>query len=176
VRRPDLEPDCSRCAALCCVATSFAASEDFAIDKAAGERCVHLGRDHRCTIHAELSSRGFPGCVAYECHGAGPRVTRDFAAEGGERNQAFMVLRVVHELLWYLTEAVKLCPASELELHAALTNQVAELDAIDIQPGAAVRSVDLDQQNKVSRALLLRVGEALGGPNARRKIRSLTVL
>ncbi|MCY1016082.1 hypothetical protein [Pyxidicoccus sp. MSG2] len=34
--RPDLVPDCSACTALCCVATSFERSEDFAFDKPVG--------------------------------------------------------------------------------------------------------------------------------------------
>ena len=48
-----LEADCSRCAALCCVVPAFARSSDFAVDKPAGTPCVHLAADHRCGIHAE---------------------------------------------------------------------------------------------------------------------------
>ncbi|HZC25622.1 MAG TPA: GAF domain-containing SpoIIE family protein phosphatase, partial [Actinopolymorphaceae bacterium] len=44
----DLRADCSRCAGLCCVAPSFSASADFAIDKAAGRACPHLRTDFRC--------------------------------------------------------------------------------------------------------------------------------
>ena len=72
MRRADLVPDCGRCAALCCIATSFEASEDFAFDKAAGTGCRYLTRDCRCAIHDQLAERGFRGCAAYECFGAGP--------------------------------------------------------------------------------------------------------
>ncbi|MDR3081083.1 MAG: pentapeptide repeat-containing protein, partial [Streptomyces sp.] len=40
--RSDLRADCSSCFALCCVALPFAASADFAIDKAAGTPCPNL--------------------------------------------------------------------------------------------------------------------------------------
>jgi hypothetical protein len=38
-----LTADCSRCAGLCCVATAFTASSDFAIDKPGG-RLLRLRR------------------------------------------------------------------------------------------------------------------------------------
>jgi hypothetical protein len=98
MRRPDLISDCARCAALCCVAPSFDASDDFAIDKPAGIACGYVTRDCRCAIHDELAARGFAGCTLYDCYGAGPRVTRAFS-DGDARNEAFLLVRVVHELL-----------------------------------------------------------------------------
>ena len=71
-----LEADCSRCAALCCVVPAFSRSSDFAIDKPAGTPCPHLAADDRCGIHAELRGRGFAGCTAYDCFGAGQQVTQ----------------------------------------------------------------------------------------------------
>src|SRR5215471_13450734 len=104
MRRSDLVPDCGSCAAICCVATSFEASEDFAFDKPAGARCRHLTVECRCAIHDGLVKRGLSGCAVYDCYGAGQRVTRALAsAPEAERNEAFLMLRVVHELLWLLT-------------------------------------------------------------------------
>lgn len=179
MRRQDLVPDCTSCAALCCVAPSFEASADFAIDKLAGARCAHLKKDERCGIHTELAARGFSGCVAYECHGAGQRVTRAFAADGGEvarrnRDDAFMKLRIVHELLWYATEAAKICPASRPELADDLTQQIAVLDAIDVASTVRTSETDLERERAAVRTLLRRVGEALGGRPAHG--RSLVVL
>jgi uncharacterized protein YjbI with pentapeptide repeats len=112
-----LRADCGRCAGLCCVATAFSASADFAIDKAAGRPCPHLGTDFRCGIHASLRDRGFRGCAAYDCFGAGQRVSSELFAGADWRADpdtastmfaAFAVMRQLHELLWYLAEALQI--------------------------------------------------------------------
>ena len=72
-----LAADCSRCVGLCCVAPAFAASVDFAVDKPAGDPCPNLEADNRCGIHARLRESGFPGCVVFDCFGAGQRVTQE---------------------------------------------------------------------------------------------------
>jgi hypothetical protein len=92
---------------LCCVATAFDAGEDFAFSKRAGEKCRHLC-GARCGIHAQLATRGMRRCAAFDCYGAGQRATREVPEE--QRHAAFFVLRELHELLWLLTEAAKLCP------------------------------------------------------------------
>ncbi|WP_245900120.1 pentapeptide repeat-containing protein [Geodermatophilus normandii] len=122
-RRRDLTADCSSCAGLCCVLPAFAASADFAIDKPAGRACVHLTGDARCGIHADLRQRGFPGCTVFDCFGAGQRLVAVAAVERPAADPgvaaAFPVLRQLHELLWYLTEA------TALPLPAALRGEVA---------------------------------------------------
>jgi hypothetical protein len=156
---------------LCCVATSFDASEDFAIDKPAGVACPHLTPDRRCGIHDRLVLRGFRGCAVYGCHGAGQRVTRAFAGRPGagrERDEAFMVLRVVHELLWLLTEAAKLCPPS----HAAVLVEIArEVDALDrLAESPPIPDAGLEAHREAAHAILRRVGDALGGrPSSRER-------
>jgi hypothetical protein len=176
MRRPDLLPDCGRCAAICCVATTFDASEDFALDKPAGVACENL-TGCRCAIHDELVGRGFRGCAAYDCYGAGPRITRAFADAPGtarRRDAAFLVLRSLHELLWLLTEAAKLCPPSHGELGAELVAQIDAIDAIASGPMQSLPAADLPRHDRASRALLRRVGTALGG--RRRATRSLGVV
>jgi hypothetical protein len=177
MRRPDLLSDCASCAAVCCIATAFEASEDFAFDKRAGVGCRHLTPDCRCAIHTDRVERGFSGCVVYECYGAGQRVTRMFAGTcgaQGRRDEAFMILRVVHEWLWLLTEAAKLCPPSHADISTQLVREIEALDAIAAGPLAALFEWDLRPHQAASRALLLRVGEALGG--RRRASRSLVVI
>jgi hypothetical protein len=162
MRRPDLVPDCGRCAALCCVATSFDASEDFAFDKAAGVGCSYLTRDCRCAIHDELVERGLRGCAIYDCFGAGPRATRAFAGVADcerERSEAFRVLRVVHELLWLLTQAARLC--DDAGVAAKLAREIDALDAIAALPPADLLDVDLRGPARSARAALRRVGDAL---------------
>ncbi|WP_436497830.1 pentapeptide repeat-containing protein [Actinokineospora sp. HUAS TT18] len=134
-----LRADCSRCAALCCVGLAFAKSADFALDKPAGRPCVNLLADHRCGIHTRLRDSGFQGCTVYECFGAGQQVVqvtfggrtwRD-PAIAQRQFDAFGVLRVLHELLWYLTDARTFAPtlAAELDRAYAETTRLAASDA-----------------------------------------------
>jgi len=170
VRRIDLASDCAQCAALCCVATCFDAGEDFAIDKRASERCMHLADDHRCTIHGRLVERGFRGCVAYECYGAGPRVTHALAATSPrERYAAFLSLRVVHELFWLLVEARKRCVDDalhrELDDRIDVLARITERDALDASEDV------LKSHHDATHALLRRVGDTLRAKRALRVVR-----
>jgi Pentapeptide repeats (8 copies) len=143
----ELRADCANCFGLCCVAPAFSASADFAIDKPAATPCRHLRDDFRCGIHDRLRPAGFPGCAVYDCFGAGQRVAQ---ITFGGRNwrqapdtpagrkypelmfAAFGVMRNLHELLWYLTEALTWEPARPLagELRDALaaTERLADRD------------------------------------------------
>jgi hypothetical protein len=109
-----LRADCARCLALCCVAPAFQRSADFAIDKPPGVACPNLRDDDRCGIHADLRERGFAGCAAYDCFGAGQRVSAG-AARDAELFARFAVVRQLHELLWYLDEALELEPSDDLQ-------------------------------------------------------------
>ncbi|KQW52266.1 MULTISPECIES: hypothetical protein [unclassified Roseateles] len=70
-----LKADCSACVALCCVIPPFDAVQGFGFDKPAETPCQHLCGDHRCGIHDALIERSFAGCVAFDCLGAGQRLT-----------------------------------------------------------------------------------------------------
>jgi hypothetical protein len=144
---PELVADCGRCSGLCCVAPAFARSADFALDKPAETPCPNLlvsapGRsDAPCGIHASLSDRGFPGCVAFDCFGAGQRVSSDWR-DGPEAARAafdaFGVLRGLHEMLWYLTEPVadaSVAVRSEMQRTAAWVAGLARgpADGVDVE-------------------------------------------
>ena len=170
MRRADLVPDCGSCDALCCVATSFDASDDFAISKAAGVPCPHLALDHCCTIHAGLRDRGFLGCAIYDCYGAGPKITRAFAVVGSsrlQRDQAFRALRVVQELLWQLLEASKLCPTTAGALETELAHELARLEELAQTTPARLLATELAPRESAARSLLRRVGQALRGRSGR---------
>ncbi|MBN9670568.1 hypothetical protein [Roseibium aggregatum] len=122
-----LEPQCENCAALCCVVFVFDKSESFAIDKAAGEVCPNLDTCGKCTIFRERETLGFRGCIAYDCHGAGQRVTQEVFGGRSWRDDpilmnrmgdALSVLRQIHEQLLLLGAAAKLPldPDERLEL------------------------------------------------------------
>jgi hypothetical protein len=154
------------------VAPAFARSADFAIDKPAGRPCPNLRADDRCGVHAELRERGFPGCEVFDCFGAGQQLTqvtfggrswREDPALAAAQFAVLPVLRQLHEILWYLTEALTL-PAGPLlgEVEAALvrtegltTGTAEELTAFDV--GAYRRQVG---------ELLGRVGDLVRGPGA----------
>ena len=108
--RADLQADCTRCLALCCVGPGQIASADFALDKPPGRPCVHLRADDRCGIHDDLRERGFAGCVAYDCFGAGQHVVQVTFAGRRTRDPAMddvlPVLRQLHELRWYLSDVL----------------------------------------------------------------------
>nr|WP_122073822.1 hypothetical protein [Pseudophaeobacter sp. EL27] len=123
---PSLKEDCSRCAALCCLAYPFEAEEDFAILKRADSPCPNLDQGFRCTIHADLASKGFGGCKAYSCAGAGQRVTQIlFEGETWQEDPdllyhmtyALRVVQPIHEALLILQEIRALDLPPDLHQH-----------------------------------------------------------
>lgn len=166
-----LRADCGRCFGLCCVVPAFARSADFAIDKPAGKACPNLGDDHRCGIHTELRQRGFPGCTVFDCFGAGQQVAqvtfggrdwRDAPQTLPAMAEAFTVLRPLHELLWYLAEAVALRPPADLL--AELDRVRAETAALSAGDPARLRAVDVAAQRERINPLLSRASEAARSP------------
>ena len=166
--RPDLHADCARCTGLCCVAPAFAASADFAIDKAAGVACPNLEADFRCGIHARLRAAGFPGCAAYDCFGAGQKVSqvtfggRDWRAAPGiaaRMFEAFAVMRQLHELLWYLGEALRLAVPGPLR--AELTAALAETERLTLGSPGDLAALDVTAHRRQANALLQRASETV---------------
>lgn len=160
VEQLELRSDCSRCTGLCCVGLHLVRSADFAIDKPAGTPCPNLRTDFGCGIHARLPESGFPGCVAYDCLGAGQRVTaavraahdgatwRDDPAAAREAFAALPVVTQLQELLWYLAEVLALPAAAAVhdDARQALdrTAPLADLTAADLlalDVGAVRRAV-----------------------------------
>ena len=187
-----LRADCARCAGLCCVATAFAASVDFAIDKPAGRACPHLDSEFRCDIHAGLRQRGFRGCAVYDCFGAGQHVSQ--VTFGGtdwrqrpelaqQMFQVFSIVRQLHELLWHLDQARRLQPPAPLarEVLQAFDDvwQLSEasprtLLACDVaahwqQANVVLRRVSETTRAKVGRPTADYAARALFGADLRRK-------
>ncbi|MCJ7710800.1 MAG: pentapeptide repeat-containing protein [Chloroflexi bacterium] len=157
----ELRAECSRCVGLCCVALAFAASADIAIDKPEGEACPNLGPDYGCRIHARLRVEGFPGCVAYDCFGAGQHLTQATFAEKDWRRspelaermfEAFAVMRDLHELAWYLTEALVLAAAHPI--HPELRVALDEIELLAQEPADALLAVDVAGRREAIGALL----------------------
>ena len=166
--RSSLRADCERCAGLCCAALAFAASSEFAFDKPAGDPCPNLRPDFRCGIHSRLREEGFPGCTVYDCFGAGPKVTqvtfggRDWMASpelAEPMFDAFAVMRHLHELLWYLNEAVTLVGSGPL--HAELTRSLEETERLTLGSPRELAALDVAACRQRVNVLLQQASEVV---------------
>jgi uncharacterized protein YjbI with pentapeptide repeats len=175
--RADLRADCASCFGLCCVALPFAASADFAIDKDAGKPCPNLRDDFRCGIHTRLREQGFPGCTVFDCLGAGQKVSQvTFGGQDWRRSPdtarrmfaVFPVMRQLHELLWYLTEALALSTSRPIQ--SDLGRALAETDRLTRGDVQELLDVDVPALRQDVNALLLRASElARAGLPGRKK-------
>jgi uncharacterized protein YjbI with pentapeptide repeats len=179
--RPRLQADCASCFGLCCVALPFTASADFAIDKEAGQPCLHLRADFRCGIHALLRDRGFPGCAVFDCFGAGQQVSqvtfggRDWREAPDTATQMFAIfpiMRQLHELLWYLTEALRMPPARPI--HNELRHALIRVDRLTRSSPDALMHTDMAALRASVHPLLRQTSELVRAtvPGHKRNYRS----
>jgi uncharacterized protein YjbI with pentapeptide repeats len=184
----DLRGDCARCFGLCCVALPFTASADFARDKPAGTPCPNLLDDHRCGIHARLRDEGYTGCTVYDCFGAGQKVSqvtfggRDWRdgprADARRMFDVFPVVRQLHELLWYLTEALTL-PAAR-PVHADLRRMLERTEELTRGSAEELAALDVPAHRQQVNVLLLRTRErvraGLGGGSKKKNRRGADLM
>ncbi|MBT2539417.1 pentapeptide repeat-containing protein [Streptomyces sp. ISL-44] len=165
-RLPLLQADCANCFALCCVALPFAKSNDFAVNKPAGTPCKNLREDFRCGIHTRLRDTGFQGCTVFDCFGAGQQVSqvtfggRDWRAHPETRAEmfdAFPVMRQLHELLFYVAEALTLPDAAPL--HARLRDALAETEQWTRADAPSLADLDVGALRQQINTLLLKTSE-----------------
>ncbi|HEX5403995.1 MAG TPA: pentapeptide repeat-containing protein [Pseudonocardiaceae bacterium] len=175
-----LRADCERCFGLCCVAPAFSASADFAVGKPAGQPCRHLGVDFGCTIHDHLRQRGFPGCTVFDCFGAGQQVAqvtfggRDWRSSpelARPMFEVFGVMRQLHELLWYLHEALTLTLTPAEPLRADIEAMITEIERLAGQDADTLGALDTAAHRDRANTLLLRASElaraGMAGPDHR---------
>jgi len=165
-RREDLGADCANCFGLCCVALAFAKSADFPFDKPAGDPCVNLDTDDACRIHPHLRDRGFKGCTVFDCFGAGQKVSRrtfngrswrDDPVTSAAMFSTFPIVRRLHELLWYLDEAITLVePTHDTVPWLDAFEHVRELSNRSAQELA---DLDVDSEYDAARSFLLDASE-----------------
>ncbi|MFJ2580075.1 pentapeptide repeat-containing protein [Kitasatospora aureofaciens] len=172
----ELRSDCTNCFGLCCVALPFAATADFAVDKAAGTPCRNLQTDFTCGIHERLRDTGFQGCTVYDCFGAGQRVSqityggrswREEPASARQMFDVFPVVRQLHELLSYLTEALTFAPAAPV--HAELRQALEDTDRLAGGTPEEILAVDVPAHRQHVSDLLLRAGELVRAAVPRRR-------
>ncbi|MFF4601480.1 pentapeptide repeat-containing protein [Streptomyces sp. NPDC001339] len=172
-----LQSDCGSCFGLCCVALPFAASADFAISKDAGRPCPNLQTDFRCGVHSDLRRRGFSGCTVFDCFGAGQKVSQvtfggqDWRRAPGTARQmfdVFPVMRQLHELLWYLSEALAL-PAAR-PVHADLRAALEKTERLTRGSAEELAALDVPAHRGEVNVLLLRTSELVrAGVRGRKK-------
>lgn len=159
--RPEFSSACERCSGLCCVALCFSTVDGFPYNKPDGEPCRHLQADSRCELHSTLAQRGLKGCIAFECFGAGQQLTQ--ARQNGQQTpqnttlifRAFLALRQLRELLWYLRDALDAAPMLRPQLLALQR----ETEALTTQPVEQMATFDVQPQRVKINTLLLQTSE-----------------
>ncbi|MBN2878824.1 MAG: pentapeptide repeat-containing protein [Clostridia bacterium] len=156
-----LKIDCKNCFGLCCAALYFSESDGFPEDKKAGKPCINLRPDYTCADYKNLKNKGFKGCLGYDCFGAGQKISQvtfngedwmQFPENKEKMFSAFLIMRKLHEMMWYLAQAY--C----LQTNQSIKDEIcALLESIEqTTEGDADSLVSLDQEthrNNVNRYL-----------------------
>jgi len=176
-----LKADCPKCFGLCCVALYYSASEGFPENKEPGYPCRHLQADSRCAIYSELAPRGLKGCMAFDCFGAGQQVSQ-MSFSGQDWRQApetapdmfavFLVMRRLHELLWYLQDA--LGQPAAVSLRDDLQVMLQEIGALTALSPAVLLQLDVAAERQRVDQLLQRTSELVRGEYSGGKKRKKT--
>ncbi len=124
-----------------------------------------------------------PGCVAYDCFGAGQYVAQVTMAGADWRESrdtaertfdVFAVMRQLHELAWYLAEALAL--ESSRPIRVGLLTALDEVEALTREPADGLLAADLEDRREAIGALLGQASElararTAGGPRGRERER-----
>lgn len=164
--RDNLRVDCENCFGFCCVALYFSASEGFPVDKDAGKPCLNLQADFRCKVHQNLKELGLKGCTNYDCFGAGQKVAK-ITYSGRDWRQApelakqmyevFLIMRQIHEMLWYMTEALALQPAGPIQ--DKINKMRSETEDLTLLSPESLLELDLETHRAGVNALILQTSE-----------------
>lgn len=162
----DLKNDCGKCFGLCCIALYFSASESFPNDKESGKPCVNLQHDFTCAIHNSLIDKGLKGCTAYECFGAGQKVAQvtykgqDWmkAPESAQQMfEVFSIMRQLHEMLWYLTEALFIKMSRDIKDN--LERLMSETEALTYLDASSLLGLDIVSHRDKVNILLKKISK-----------------
>jgi hypothetical protein len=162
----ELRARCENCFGLCCTALPFSASADFAATKQAGTPCGHLREDYRCGVHDRLRVIGYRGCTVYDCFGAGQRISsetykgrswREEPGLAGSMFDAFSAMRLLHELLWYLGDAIARSEAPPFR--AELAGAMAAAEAAASLPAERLAEADTATLRMEANKLLMQCSE-----------------
>lgn len=167
-RNKELRADCEKCFGLCCVALYFSALEGFPANKDAGKPCINLQSDFTCSDYKNLRNKGYKGCTAYDCFGAGQKVAqvtygghdwRQAPETAKQMFKAFLIMRQLHEMLWYLTQAFILQTNHRIkEEISSLLDNTERLTLLDVD---ALIALDVAAQRTKVNMLLRNTSELI---------------
>lgn len=161
-----LKIDCEKCFGLCCVALYFSASEGFPKDKAAGTPCSNLNLEFKCAVHKELRKKGFKGCTAYDCFGAGQKVTqvtyegqdwKQIKQSSKQMMEVFLIMRQLHEILWYLAEAYRV--QTNKKVKAKLGELISEIEQLTNSKPESLIKLNVESHRDKARELMHQTSE-----------------
>lgn len=161
-----LKADCKNCFGFCCVALYFSASEGFPIDKDAGKPCINLQSDFNCSVHKDLRKLGLKGCTSYDCFGAGQKTAqvtyggldwRQSPEKSKEMFDVFLIMRQIHEMLWYLTESLTLNPTGQLEVE--IKDMLKQTESLTLLSPESLLKLDLPKHGTAVNSLIQKVSE-----------------
>lgn len=157
----DLKIDCGNCFGFCCIALYFSKVDGFPKDKRSGEACVNLNSDFTCKVHNDLRKKGLKGCTSYDCFGAGQKVAKvtydgvswcESPELAEEMFNVFLVMRQLHEMLWYLGMVYSLEKEETLRNMSSIIIQ--ETNEITLLKPEALLKLNLDiHREKVNEVL-----------------------
>ena len=182
--RIHLQSDCERCFGLCCVALPLLPLPILPSTKTAGPLPPSAIRLPMRRAHQPAAAR-HEGCTVYECFGAGQMVSqityngrdwRQAPETAKEMFDVFPIMRQLHELLWYLNEALSLQPAHDI--HPDLRSSLEATRRLTQRPPASLLRLDVAAHRAEVNQLLLRTSELVRddarqkhkGPPVRQKI------
>ena len=157
----EMKIDCKQCFGLCCVALYFSASDGFPEDKEAGKPCINLKSDYTCCVHEKLNSKGLKGCLGYDCFGAGQKVSQvtftgkdwmKFPENKEKMFEAFLIMRKLHEMKWYLAQAY--CLQTSQSMKCEINSLLESMEQLTNLNTDSLLSIDLEiQRNLVNEFL-----------------------
>jgi uncharacterized protein YjbI with pentapeptide repeats len=148
------------------VALPYAKSADFAFDKDGGTPCRNLQSNYLCGIHNDLRNKGFRGCSAYECFGAGQKVSqstyngKDWRTNkdvAQEMFDVYPIMQQLHEMLWYLNEAITIDAAKSI--YKELQYCLVETEELTGKSPEVILRIDVTEHRAKVNTLLIRTSE-----------------
>lgn len=158
--------DCEKCFGLCCIALNFNVSEGFPMNKKVGQPCINLETNFSCRVHNNLWMSGFKGCVAFDCIGAGQKVSqstfkgcnwRHDPESAKQMFEVFLIMLQLHQMLWYLSESIEIQSASSLQ--DANRSMFRETERLTDLNSKELMMVDVNAHREDVNALLLETSE-----------------
>ena len=120
----------------------------------------------KCSIHKNLRGKGYKGCTVFECFGAGQKISqvtfngidwRKDAKHARKMYDAFPVMHQLHEMLWYLNEAILL--KATQSIHKELSKAIEETERLSNLNADELMKVNIPLHRAEVNILLLETSE-----------------